>query len=119
MQLEDYDEALKNFKTTIELLEKKPPRKRSYKSFYLSSQIYLCKQDYTLAKEYAKGALDIKSNCAPAYLYLGISEKNLNNKPAAMDAFNLARSDKDWRESADFEIENYDKDTSRNIGCKN
>jgi tetratricopeptide (TPR) repeat protein len=119
MQLFDYDQALENFKNTIRLLEKKPPRKRSYKSFYLSSQIYLCLKDFKLAKEYAKGALDIKSNCAPAYLYLGIAEKNLNNRPAAMDAFTLAKSDKDWRESANFEIDNYDKDTSANIGCKN
>ena len=119
MELNLYGEALENFSTTIQLLEKKPPRKRSYKAFYLSSQIYLCFGDFNKAKEYAKGALDIRSNCAPAYLYLGIAEKNMNNRPAAMDAFNSARADKDWRESADFEIKNYDDDTSLNIGCNN
>ena len=44
--------------TQIKLLEKKPPRKRSYVAFYLSSQIYLCLGDFSVAKEYAKGALD-------------------------------------------------------------
>ena len=60
-------------------------------------------------KDYAKKALSIKRNCAPAYFYLGLSEKGLGNKPAAKDAFEKAKSNKDWRASAAYELELLEK----------
>ena len=42
---------------------------------------------------------------APAYFELGISEKALGNKVAATDAFEKAKKDRNWRKSAQFELD--------------
>ena len=57
------------------------------------------------AKKSAKECLNIKRNYAPAYFELGISEKALGNKVAATDAFEKAKKDKNWRKSAQFELD--------------
>ena len=49
--------------------------------------------------------MNIKRNYAPAYFELGISEKALGNKVAATDAFEKAKKDKNWRKSAQFELD--------------
>ena len=49
--------------------------------------------------------MNIKRTYAPAYFELGISEKALGNKIAATDAFKNAKKDKNWRKSAQFELD--------------
>ena len=53
----------------------------------------------------AKKSLEIKRNYAPAYFELGIAEKSLGNKIAAKDAFEKAKKDRNWRKSAQFELD--------------
>jgi tetratricopeptide (TPR) repeat protein len=67
------------------------------------------KNQYENAKKSAKECLNIKRNYAPAYFELGISEKALGNKVAAADAFEKAKKDKNWRKSAQFELDKLSK----------
>ena len=99
MKLGDNDSAIENFLNTISI------SKKSYKANYLLAEIHISKEDYSTAKSYAKDALDIKKNCAPAFYYLGLAEKNLGNIAAAKDAFESAKRDRDWRASANYELE--------------
>ena len=62
-----------------------------------------------MAKESAKKCLKIKRNYSTAFFELGISEKELGNKIAAIDAFENAKKNKDWRKAAQFEIEMINK----------
>ena len=110
IQLGENNQALSNLLLASEL------DSRNYKCNYLLADIYNqnaidsnSKDDFSLAKEYAKKALSIKKSCAPAYFYLGIAEKGLGNKPAAKDAFEKAKSNKDWRASAAYELELLEK----------
>ena len=110
IQLGENDEAIGNLFLASEL------DSRNYKCNYLLADIYnqkafidSSKENFALAKEYAKKALSIKRNCAPAYFHLGIAEKGLGNKPAAKDAFEKAKSNKDWRASAAYELELLEK----------
>ena len=77
---------------------------KMYDAFYRLANVYNEVKDYTDAKMAAKNCLSIKRNYAPAYFELGISEKALGNKVAAIDAFENAKKNKDWRKSAEFEI---------------
>jgi len=95
----DYTAAIENFLETIDLTRK------SYIANYSLAEIYIIKEKYTIAKNYAKEALSIKKNCAPAFYYLGIAEKNLGNIAAAKDAFESAKNDGDWRASAIHELD--------------
>ncbi len=110
MQLGEYDDALENLLLVSELDD------RNYKCNYLLADIYIqrasinnSKEDFNAAKGYAKKALSIKRTCAPAYFYLGLSEKGLGNKPAAKDAFEKAKNNKDWRANAAYELELLEK----------
>ena len=110
MRLGENDEALENLLLVSEL------DSRNYKSNYLLADIYNqkalsvnSKELFNLAKEYAKKAIEIKKNCAPAFFYLGIAEKGLGNRPAAKDAFEKAKTNKDWRASAVYELEILEK----------
>ena len=57
------------------------------------------------AKTYAKKSVNIKRNYAPAYFELGMAEKSLGNKVAAKDAFEKAKKDRNWRKSAQYELD--------------
>ena len=110
MQLGENDEALENLLLVSEL------DSRSYKSNYLLADIYNqkalplgSKEFFNLAKQYAKRAIEIKKNCAPAFFHLGVAEKGLGNRPAAKDAFEKAKTNKDWRASAAYELELLEK----------
>ena len=106
IQLGENTEALENLLLVSELDSK------SYKCNYLIADIYnqeaaplKSKELFNFAKQYAKKAIEIKRNCAPAFFHLGIAEKGLGNKPAARDAFEKAKTNKDWRASAAYELE--------------
>ena len=98
MQLESFDEAIENFLISVSLNGK------NYKSYYILAEIFNLKKEYEVAKNYAKSALQIKGNLGAAFFHLGVAEKNIGNRPAAKDAFEKAKKDKDWRASADYEL---------------
>ena len=101
MQLELFDDATNNFLTSISLNEK------NYKSYYLLAEIFNSKGEYQSAKDYAKKAIDNsrRGTLGAAWYHLGVAEKNLKNKAAAEDAFEMAKRDKDWRASAVYELD--------------
>ena len=82
---------------------------QSYKIHYRLSSAYNIQKQYKDAKKSAKECLNIKRNYAPAYFELGISEMALGNKVAATDAFEKAKKDKNWRKSAQFELDMLNK----------
>lgn len=77
---------------------------KSYDVYYRLASALNLKEKYEDAKSSAKSCLNIKRNYAPAYFELGMAEKALGNKVAAIDAFEKAKKDKNWRKSADFEL---------------
>ena len=76
-----------------------------YDVHYRLASVYNIKKQYEDAKISAKNCLKVKRNYAPAYFELGVSEKALGNKIAATDAFENAKKDRNWRKSAQFEID--------------
>jgi tetratricopeptide (TPR) repeat protein len=103
MQLGKYDEAVKNFINTIDILGEKSSKR--YKSLYLLADIFNSKEDYSTAREYALSAVDIKENGGAANYHLGIAYKNLDERYLAKSAFERASRDKDWRASAKYELD--------------
>ena len=67
--------------------------------------MYNLQKQHEDAKKAAKDCLNIKRSYAPAYYELGVSEKALGNKVAATDAFEKAKKDKNWRKSAQYELD--------------
>ena len=102
-ELGNVDSAIKNFIHAIEL------DTRSYKIYYRLASSYNLQKQYENAKTSAKDCLNIKRNFAPAFFELGISEKALGNKVAATDAFEKAKKDKNWRKSAQYELDMLNK----------
>ena len=77
----------------------------SYDIYYRLATVFNMQKQFEDAKLSAKSCLNIKRNYAPAYFELGIAEKALGKKPAAIDAFKKAKKDKNWRKSADFQLD--------------
>ena len=98
-ELGDLESAILNFIQSINLNGK------SYKIHYRLASAYNIQKQHENAKKSAKECLNIKRNYAPAYFELGVSEKALGNKVAATDAFEKAKKDKDWRKSAQYELD--------------
>ena len=98
-ELGEIDSAINNFLQAVTLDAK------SFKIYYRLASAYNLQKQYEYAKKSAKDCLNIKRNYAPAYFELGISEKALGNKVAATDAFEKAKKDKNWRKSAQFELD--------------
>lgn len=101
--IENLDAAVENYELAITYSRK------SYSIQYRIASSYNLKKDYTEARDHAKLAIEYKSNYAPAYFELGLAEKCLGNRAAALDAFNKASSDKDWRKASQHEIKFIDK----------
>ena len=102
-ELGNIDSAIENF---IHATKLDP---RSYKIFYRLASAYNLQKQYENAKKSAKDCLNIKRKYAPAYYELGVSEKALGNKVAAIDAFEKAKKDKNWRKSAQYELDMLNK----------
>jgi len=102
-ELGQIDLAINNFLQAVTLDVK------SFKIHYRLASAYNLQKQYESAKKSAKNCLNIKRNYAPAYFELGISEKALGNKVAASDAFEKAKKDKNWRKSAQFELDMLNK----------
>ena len=102
-EIGEIDSAIENFIRATDLDPK------SYKIHYRLASALNIKNQYEGAKKSAKDCLNIKRNYAPAYFELGISEKALGNKVAAADAFEKAKKDRNWRKSAQFELDMLNK----------
>ena len=103
MQLGKNDEAIENFKNTIDILGEKSSKR--YKSLYLLADIFNGKESYVIARDYALSAVDIKENGGAANYHLGVAYKNLGERYLAKNAFERASKDKDWRASAKYELD--------------
>ena len=103
LQLGNKNEAIQNFKNTIDILGEKSSKR--YKSLYLIADIYNSKGKYKEARDYALLAVDIKENGGAANFHLGIAYKSLGEKSRAKSAFQRAVKDKDWRASAKYELD--------------
>ena len=78
---------------------------KAYDIHYRLSSVYNMNKQYENARSAAKASISIKRNYAPAHFELGIAEKSLGNKIAAKDAFEKAKKDRNWRKSAQFQLE--------------
>ena len=96
---ERFDEAINTLLTATALDDKSP------KSWYFLSRAYNATNQCDEAREAAFGALRTKKKYAPAQFELGNAEKCLGNKTAALQAFEKARKDPDWRKMAEHEID--------------
>tara|TARA_B100000700_G_C14439091_1_gene576196 strand:- start:167 stop:589 length:423 start_codon:yes stop_codon:yes gene_type:complete len=102
-ELKNYDLAIKYYNSALNINPKQ------FEIHYRLSSLYNEMKNYQKAKESSKKCLNIKRNYSPAFFELGISEKALGNKVAALDAFENAKRNKDWRKSAQFEIDMINK----------
>ena len=99
---ENLNLAIDNYKKSIEYNRKK---KDVHIDYYRLASVYNIIKEYDNAKKSAKNSINIKRNYAPAYFELGIAEKALGNTVAAKDSFEKAKKDRNWRKSAQFELE--------------
>tara|TARA_Y100000590_G_scaffold350610_1_gene402546 strand:- start:2165 stop:3451 length:1287 start_codon:yes stop_codon:yes gene_type:complete len=80
-----------------------------YDVHYRLASVFNEDGQYDKAKESAKKSISLKRNYAPAFFELGLAEKSLGNKVAAKDAFEKAKKDRNWRKSAEFELDMLNK----------
>lgn len=78
---------------------------KNYIGFSILAQAYNVLGQCIKAKEAAYNSIELKSNYAAALFELGIAEKCLGNRTAALKAFEKARNDRTWRKQAEYEIE--------------
>ena len=102
-ELGNIDSAIENFIHST-LLDP-----TSYKIYYRLASAYNLLKQHEKAKNAAKYCLNIKRSYAPAYYELGVSEKALGNKVEAIDALEKAKKDKNWRKSAQYELDMINK----------
>ena len=79
--------------------------RRNYKVMSRLSSVYNNLEKFDLAKKYAKDCIKIKRSYPDAYYELGLSEKGLNNRIAAIEAFKSAKKSSKWRKIAQYEID--------------
>lgn len=98
-ELGNIDASIKNYLEAIKY------DKKAYDIYYRLASAYNHIELFDDAKTYAKKSVNIKRNYAPAYFELGMAEKSLGNKVAAKDAFEKAKKDRNWRKSAQYELD--------------
>ena len=69
------------------------------------SSVYNNLLKFDLAKKYAKDCIKVKRSYPDAYYELGVAEKGLGNRIAAMEAFKNAKKSSKWRKIAQYEID--------------
>tara|TARA_Y100001970_G_scaffold287715_1_gene413047 strand:+ start:783 stop:2117 length:1335 start_codon:yes stop_codon:yes gene_type:complete len=79
--------------------------RRNYKVMSRLSSVYNNLENYDLGKKYAKDCIKIKRNYPDAYYELGIAEKGLGNRIAAINSFESAKKSSKWRKIAQYEID--------------
>jgi len=81
---------------------------------YRFAKLYNITEKYKEAKKYAKEAISLNRKYAAALYELGFSEMSLCNKVAAKDAFNKAKSDRNFRKEASAMLKQLDQRISEN-----
>ena len=84
---EDYTKAIYYYEQAVEY------DRRNYKVMTRLSSVYNSLNNYDSAKKYAKQSIRVKRSYPAAYFELGLAEKGLGNRIAAMDAFKIAKND--------------------------
>ncbi len=79
--------------------------RRNYKVMARLSSVYNNLLKFDLAKKYAKDCIKVKRSYPDAYYELGVAEKGLGNRIAAMEAFKNAKKSSKWRKIAQYEID--------------
>lgn len=105
-EMEKYDDAIDCFSNAVKSSDKKY---KKFVHYYRMSEIYNLQKNYSMAKESAETAIDLKDNYAPAWFELGLAEKCLGNEAAAKFAFENSGKDKQWRKPSEFQLEHIDK----------
>ncbi len=94
-----YNKAIDNYLKALEY------DRRNYKAMSRLASVYNSLEKYDLAKKYAKNCIKVKRSYPDAYYELGIAEKGLGSRVAAIDAFNKAKKSSKWRKAAQYEID--------------
>ena len=101
---QDYTKAIYYYEETIGY------DRRNYRSLWRLAEVYNYMSKHEMAKKYAKDCIRLKRNYFPAHYELGVAEKGLGNKLAAISAFKMAKKSSTWRKSAQYEIDQIQKD---------
>ena len=96
---QEYEDAVQTLSTATDI------DGRSFKAWAMLAQAYNALDNCYDAKDAAHEALEIKKNYASALFDLGLAEKCLDNETLALQAFNKARRDRNWRRLAEIEID--------------
>jgi tetratricopeptide (TPR) repeat protein len=98
---ENYEEARNNLELATSVDNDNPD------SWYRLAHIYNLLDDCESARSAARESIDIKENSGAAWFELGLAEScnGSGNKTAALNAFERARNDRNWRSSAEYEID--------------
>ena len=102
--MEDYTKAIYYYEQTVSY------DRRNYKAMSRLSSVYNNLSKYDFAKKYAKDCIKIKRSYPDAYYELGIAEKGLGNRIAAISAFDNAKKSSRWRKLAQYEIDQIKKE---------
>ena len=89
---------------------KKEYDRRNYRALRRLAEVYNDMSKHEMAKKYAKDCIRLKRNYFPAHYELGVAEKGLGNKLAAISAFKMAKKSSTWRPSAQYEIDQIQKE---------
>ena len=98
---ENWDNAVSSLEMAVALNEK------DSMSFFRLASAQNLKGDCQSAKDAARKSADLKSRFGGAWYELGIAEwcGGRGNKAGALNAFERARNDRDWRKMAEYEID--------------
>tara|TARA_B100002003_G_scaffold19877_1_gene16396 strand:+ start:754 stop:2070 length:1317 start_codon:yes stop_codon:yes gene_type:complete len=96
---QEYEDAIQTLSKATDIDE------QSFKAWAMLAQAYNTLGRCYDAKDAANEALDIKRKYASALFDLGLAEKCLGNETLALQAFNKARRDRNWRRLAEIEID--------------
>ena len=105
-QSERYDEAIECYQQAVQNATK---RFNIYLPLYRQAEVFNLLKNYKSAQEAAKASLEDNDDFAGAWFELGLCEKCLGNKPAALNAFEKSKTDKKWRKQSEFQIKYIDK----------
>ena len=101
---EDYSRAIFNYEQTIEY------NRRNYKAMARLASVYNATKQYASAKKWAKECNKVKRSYPDGYYELGMAEKGLGNRIAAINAFEKAKKSSNWRKIAEYEIDQIKKE---------
>ena len=100
-KLEDYRRSVEALEKAVEL------NRREVLSWYSLAESYNELGECDKAKEAALEAVDLKKNFGGGWFQLGIAEycNATGNKNSAINHFERARNDRQWRKMAEYEID--------------